>query len=406
MRISILRWLLFVLAIVSPNFVVAADSPTPPFRSSFRPACDKGDEQSCVEFILDIYFAAEKAEIANVDLEASDIREALNLVVACNNGSSTACGVTIFMGLQKDDNRDDANGGDEADDANESNSVPAILALAADQQRQIVSACDQGSAVGCLTLGDYHKAKKNPQDDAVSAALIAKAVSIGTNACETGNKRICDLVGSYYYDRDLARALDYYWRAYGDECSSTASCFVSGKRYGDLNMAHERTRNIPLAYLFFTKACDGGEMRACTNLGLIYGGDFYTGGDIVGPGKLFRAPSPARMHELLGKACDGGDGLGCFNLGLSIVFDNNMKLDDRSVALFAKACAQPAHRRACYPVGEAYLAGVGVPRDMVRAKAFFRKFCADDDAACLRQVERTGRAKPLSIDQVLPQPWH
>ena len=59
--------------------------------------------------------------------------------------------------------------------------------------------------------------------------------------------------------------------------------------------------NYEKAKELYIKACDGGDMRACQNLGLI-----YYNGDGVRQDKV-------KAKELFGKACDGGYMNGCKN---------------------------------------------------------------------------------------------
>ena len=62
------------------------------------------------------------------------------------------------------------------------------------------------------------------------------------------------------------------------------------------------------AFESFKKACDGGEVRGCFNLGFM-----YTNGN--GAEEDF-----SKAAELFKKACNGGEMLGCRNLG--IMYDN------------------------------------------------------------------------------------
>jgi TPR repeat protein len=57
------------------------------------------------------------------------------------------------------------------------------------------------------------------------------------------------------------------------------------------------------AIAFYQKACDGGEMLGCSNLGVFYE---------QGTGGIRDAAKAAALYQ---KACDGGSMLGCNNLG-------------------------------------------------------------------------------------------
>ena len=62
------------------------------------------------------------------------------------------------------------------------------------------------------------------------------------------------------------------------------------------------------AFESFKKACDGGNMRGCRSLGVMYDNG-------IGVEKDF-----SKAAELFKKACNGGEMLGCRNLG--IMYDN------------------------------------------------------------------------------------
>ena len=67
------------------------------------------------------------------------------------------------------------------------------------------------------------------------------------------------------------------------------------------------------------KACDGGDMLGCSNLGSMYAKGSGVEKDL------------GKAVELYKKACDGGDMFGCYNLG-------NMYSFSKAAELFKKAC--------------------------------------------------------------------
>lgn len=393
------------LVIMSAGLVSAAEQVPSPFQSSFRAACDTGDEKSCTQLVVDLFFVAEKLDARKADLQPGLLWKALNLQQACQNGSPTACAVSSASAIAPES----LNGAAIDNEIDRIDENPAAKQATRDRFFEVfMKACDQESAVGCAIAGIIKQSgNASPTEAERGAYLVDKAIRLASPLCDGGDMRVCDLIAIYYQKSDAGRASDYYWRGHGGECGSPTMCFDAGKKYRAIAAKIGKSRNIFLAHLFFTKACDGGEMRACTNLGLIYAGGSYAGGGLGVPANsLAIPPNNVRARELLSKACDGGDRLGCFDLGLSYLLEQELKPDARSVALFGKACVDPVYRRACYVVGEAYLAGEGVPRDTVRAKEFFRKSCADNDQACRTQVDRTGRAKNISIDQIMGQIWH
>ena len=75
------------------------------------------------------------------------------------------------------------------------------------------------------------------------------------------------------------------------------------------------------------KACDGGEMHGCGNLGTMY---------VKGEGV---EEDLDKAVQLFKKACDGGNMHGCFNLGLMYAFGNGVEKDfSKAAELLKKAC--------------------------------------------------------------------
>ena len=88
----------------------------------------------------------------------------------------------------------------------------------------------------------------------------------------------------------------------GDK-SGIESSFDAKKAY-EQGEAFYNNKEYDKAAELFKKACDGGNMRGCYNLGVM-----YTNGD--GVEKDF-----SKAAELFKKACDGGEMDGCRNLGV------------------------------------------------------------------------------------------
>ena len=90
----------------------------------------------------------------------------------------------------------------------------------------------------------------------------------------------------------------------GDK-SGIESSFDAKKAY-EQGRAFYNNKEYDKAAELFKKACDGGEMRGCYNLGAM-----YANGDGV-------EEDFSKATELLKKACDGGETSGC--RGLDIIY--------------------------------------------------------------------------------------
>ena len=82
-------------------------------------------------------------------------------------------------------------------------------------------------------------------------------------------------------------------------------CYNLGVMYADGNGVE---KNEQQAVELYKKACDGGEMSGCTSLGVMYKKGFGV------------EKNEQKAVELYKKACDGGDMLGC--AGLGVMYDN------------------------------------------------------------------------------------
>lgn len=90
----------------------------------------------------------------------------------------------------------------------------------------------------------------------------------------------------------------------------------------------------------------------------------YDDGDIEG------------AYQYWSKACDQGEGRGCTNLGKLFVDFSLLDIYDakKAVKFYRKGC-ELNDVMGCYEAGNAYSAGVGVFKNEEKAKAFWRKAC-------------------------------
>jgi TPR repeat protein len=115
------------------------------------------------------------------------------------------------------------------------------------------------------------------------------------------------------------------------------------------------------------KACNGGFLNGCTSLGT-----FYEEGE--GVPKDF-----ARALTLHGKACDGGNMLGCLSLGQLYRNGNGVPKDPGRAMFFIDKACDGGVVMACTVLGLMYENGDGVTADASRADSIYRKTCSDGD---------------------------
>ena len=102
--------------------------------------------------------------------------------------------------------------------------------------------------------------------------------------------------------------------------------FDANKAYKQ-GIAFHKNKEYDKAFELYKKACDGGEMLGCTNLGVM-----YANGDGV-------EEDFSKAAKLLKKACDGGDMNGCRNLDIiyTLMAKQQKKLD-KVADLYKKVC--------------------------------------------------------------------
>lgn len=139
---------------------------------------------------------------------------------------------------------------------------------------------------------------------ALCALLNAETISIG---------------GTTYEKVDVLKAYEV-----GCASNDADACFEAGWRYFE-------KQNINKAIELYTKACDNGSYKGCTNLGAL-----YFGGEGV-------KQDMKKAKELFSKACNLGDGDGCNNNAYVCEQEGDMKT---AIKLYKKAC-DLGHQIAC-----------------------------------------------------------
>ena len=168
---------------------------------------------------------------------------------------------------------------------------------------------------------------------------------------------------------------------------STSIYHVCAKSSLDQGVLEHKKGNLPRAAVLYKKACDGGEMLGCFNLGnledkkgnlaraaVLYkkacNGGYMGGCSNLGILEMEKGNLP-RAATLWKKACDGGDMLGCFNLG--ILEDKKGNLP-RAAVLYKKAC-DGGHIGGCYNLGNLE----GKKGNLARASVLYKKACDGGD---------------------------
>lgn len=235
---------------------------------------------------------------------------------------------------------------------------------------------------------------------AIHSVDDARAAALG---CDAGKLDACVALAKQA-DTPPERAMEWLDKA----CNGG-----SMKGCVELGAAHEDGKsgkpNPAKAVALFQKACDGDEPSGCSRLGAMLE---------TGTGTL---PNIGRARELHKAACERGDGYGCWHLGAIYELGNGVARDaiaaagayekacdkaqwaacsslanmywngsgkvqkdvPKGLALYEKAC-DAKHEPACTVLALNYKAGDGVPLDRAKSYAFFWKACdAGSRAACV-----------------------
>lgn len=140
--------------------------------------------------------------------------------------------------------------------------------------------------------------------------------------------------------------------------------YGGAKKHYKIGADHYQAKDYPQAFKFFTKACDGGFIEACNDLGQLYE-----------EGKGVKQ-NGAKALKLYAKACESGIGSGCANVGkmydLGLV--GVVKDYTKARSYYAKAC-ELNHSGACSNLGVLHNLGKGGKQDSTKALYLYKKAC-------------------------------
>ncbi|WP_019001365.1 tetratricopeptide repeat protein [Succinimonas amylolytica] len=248
--------------------------------------------------------------------------------------------------------------------------------------------------------------------DIYNDKLFSKAEIYFIEACKQRYPESCIVIGDHYgvqpgnggMIRDFARAVPFYVQACelgsDDGCEKTIELYKFAGEYCDMD------RNSG-GYVFsekcFTDArkyldgfCSRGRATACEALGSIYR-DKYG----------FEDPEYQKASDYFMKACDLKLSLGCFDLAESYerLAEHGMERDFLSIYL--KTC-DLKYDMACRRIGDLYLEGVKVPRDVRKGLLYLDKACSITDyEACKILSDMYGKGtEEIPQDPALSQKYH
>ena len=215
------------------------------------------------------------------------------------------------------------------------------------------AACTAGETFGCKLVAQIAE-RSTPQDLALAAATYRKACAMGSEtACARVGMSKEEKVPAATYSPRLIEAIRKACNAkHPQSCTELGALYITGNGV---------TADVNTGLTAFDAACSGGELWACSNLGL----------------QLAGAADTAKSGlDLLEKACTGGIAHACLNLGLQLASNKHVTPDlPRAATLFDKAC-NLGHAMGCSWLGRMYAQGLGVAKDLAKAEKLYTQSCA------------------------------
>ncbi|HEY3500067.1 MAG TPA: tetratricopeptide repeat protein [Polyangiaceae bacterium] len=187
-------------------------------------------------------------------------------------------------------------------------------------------------------------------------------------ACDANCSEGCRLLGLMYAEqRGVAGDYDAAKQGFQSACE-----LGDGDGCADLGeLTLERTRNAKEAAHHYSLGCELKSGRACAKLAYLHK---------IGRGAEL---DPTKALDLYERGCRLGASLGCSGaarmLDLSPSDDEHVKaLDQRALELNTRHC-NAADTRHCILLGDSYLEGHGVTKDVKRALELYRRACQMGD---------------------------
>jgi TPR repeat protein len=101
-----------------------------------------------------------------------------------------------------------------------------------------------------------------------------------------------------------------------------------------------------------------------------------------------------RARTLFVQACDGGDAKACFEVGHMFRMGSGGASDDTQARVFYEKACTGGDARGCFNLGFLFSAGIGGPQDSARAQALYEQACqAGEPSACSRLNTMQSRPK-------------
>jgi TPR repeat protein len=223
-------------------------------------------------------------------------------------------------------------------------------------------ACSDEPGVECAALGLVYVQGLGTEVDLLQGEKNYEA------ACRAGDVESCSVLAELVRGHDPAAADRYNGKA----CDGgyLYACVQLGV---DLLLGTADTPDAVAGVARLSQACEAGEPRACGTLGTAY---------VSGVGVETDLRAAIELYE---RGCQAGDGYACGSLGLMYSLGSGVERDlDVAGKLFAKAC-EAGDALACGNLGWMHLRGIGFAQDREGGSALLGSACESGDGrSCYR----------------------
>jgi len=212
------------------------------------------------------------------------------------------------------------------------------------KERELAKQCAQDHDRGVcwaanMFLADGAKVTTDPK----------RALAWFDTSCKAGDQPSCRAVAWIWYEGLVPTGTD-------------ASALPASLSQATTATAGTMT-DILAARDLYQKACDGGDVRACVELGVTYERQV---------GFLRELDKSAALYD---RACKAGDRLGCARHGQALVEGWGVTADPKAGVKQARAACDAGEMYGCFVVALAYQYGKGVATDQAKSLELNRKAC-------------------------------
>jgi len=244
-------------------------------------------------------------------------------------------------------------------------------------------ACDGGDAAGCAEATGRYLCGAGVARD------LHKAGDRAMRACERGRLGSCATAGILVSMGDATPAEIQRALRKGCDGGDVGSC-------NNLALAMMGGTGVPAdpsqAAVLFEKLCKQSNWNSCGNAGMMY---------LVGVGV---AKDVERGVALAKRGCDQDDPQSCNILGVAYAEGDGAGGAALAMPLFEKAC-RGGQTGACDNLGQFYVSGTTVEKDLAKAEALFRAACSAGNAtACTHLAKLVAEREAAPTTNTDPKP--